>query len=90
MCHGTGAWLSIHSTGLFNFAAIFILVSHIGTLALENLELMLDRLRFEIRVMSFIFPMERKSLKGSAFKNQSSRQDRGKDTFHCLISHSGL
>lgn len=63
MCHGTGAWLSIHSTGLFNFAAVFILVSHIGTLALENLELMLDRLRFEIRVMSFIFPMEKKITK---------------------------
>lgn len=45
MCHGTGAWLSIQSTGLFNFASIFILVSHIGILPLEDLELVLDRLK---------------------------------------------
>lgn len=63
MCHGTGAWLSIQSTGLFNFASIFILVSHIGILPLEDLELVLDRLRFEIRVMRFIFPMEKKIAK---------------------------
>ena len=63
MCHGTGAWLSSHSTRFFNFAAIFILVSRIGTLALEDLELMLDRLRSEIVVMSFIFPTEKKIAK---------------------------
>lgn len=44
-------------------ASIFILVSHIGILVLEDLELVLDRLRFEIRVMRFIFPMEKKIAK---------------------------
>lgn len=52
--------VSIHSTRLFSFAAILILLSHTGVLALENLGLKLERLRSEIILKGFIFPMEKK------------------------------
>lgn len=55
-----GAWFSIHSTRLFSFAAVLILLSHTGVLALERLRLKLERLRFEIILMGFIFPVEKK------------------------------
>lgn len=60
MWHGTGAWFSIHSRRLFNFATILILLSHTSALALENLGLKLERLRFEIILIGSIFPMEKK------------------------------
>lgn len=82
---GTGAQFSTHSTRLFNFAAVFILVSHIGVLALEDLELKLDRLRFEIILMGFIFPMEKKI--AGRFCIKKPEQQTGQRAGRIVVSH---
>ena len=65
--------------------AIFILASHIGVLALEDLELKLDRLRFEIILMGFIFLMEKKI--AGRFCIKKPEQQTGQRAGRIALSH---
>lgn len=70
----------------FNFVD---LESHIGALALEDLELKLDRLRLEIILMGFVFFMEKK-IAGRFYNIRLQQQTGPKGRRHSIVSSAIL